>query len=532
MPSWPISAETSRTPDNVLYTALERIAHRHSSRVAMRHNGREVSFAELWQKSDEQAKQLRLLGVAAGDRVAILAENGIDAVVAMWAIFKCRAISVYLNEQLKPSGLKQIIHDSDPVLLLCHPASMQDKLPKGLPCRVLELTQLATAVGQGSRAAETGLARAGQCTAVAEANAGGVIASIIYTSGSTGTPKGVCLTHENLLSVAAMAADGYRTTADDSYLMVVPLHYIHGLMILMALQLRGACIEFMNSFMFPALVTRKLQDSDVTGFSGVPYHFAALIDRGGFLQAELPSLRWIGVTGGTITPERLQQIRQARPELEIHISYGQTECSPRITLLHPDKIDIKPTSVGAAAEGLTVEFLDDNNMPVAAGEIGELVVAGPNVMHGYWNDPDNTDRVVDKQGRLHTGDLAYIDSDGDIFIKGRKQAMIKSAGERIFPEEIEALLNTHASVADVAVVGVADPIYGQRVEAHIVLKNSATDELTTDHQLQAVKKYCLEHVPFARAPRRYHKWSEFPLKANGKTDKQKLIADTDSSSDS
>jgi len=499
----------------MLYSALHRIVQDHPSNIALRHSGQDVTYAELWQRSEERAEELQRLGVSAGDRVAILAENSVDAVIAQWGIYKCHAISVYLNEQLKPDGLLQILQDAEPKLLLCHPAKLREKLPPKVDCPVVELTDL-------DAAAE----RHDGPVGVAGEQHTDHIASIIYTSGSTGTPKGVCLTHGNLLSVATMAADGYNTTPDDSYLMVVPLHYIHGLMILMALHLRGASIEFMNSFLFPALVTRKLKESGVTGFSGVPYHFSALIDRGGFLDAELPDLRWVGVTGGTITPDRLQQIRKAQPAVEIHISYGLTECSPRITLLHPDKIDSKPTSVGQVATGLTVEFLDDNGDPVGTQEIGELVVSGPNVMHGYWNDQANTSRVIDAQGRLHTGDLAFMDADGDIFIRGRKQAMIKSAGERIFPEELEALFNLHSDVADVAVVGVADPLYGQRVEAHLVFSDSPEAAHSDEERLKAIQDYCLSQVPFARAPRHYHVWPEFPLKANGKTDKQKLMADT------
>ena len=153
-------------------------------------------------------------------------------------------------------------------------------------------------------------------------------------------------------------------------------------------------------------------------------------------------------------------------------------------------------------------------------------MSGPNVMHGYWND-SVTPRggSSTSAGRLHTGDLARIDADGDIFIKGRRQAMIKSAGERIFPEELEALLVQHPDVADVAITGVPDPLYGQRVEAHLVLDAASRDDGSGAERLKRVQDFCLSRVPFARAPRRYHLWDEFPLKANGKTDKTRLAAD-------
>jgi len=154
--------------------------------------------------------------------------------------------------------------------MLTHPAAIERKLPENISCPVRQFESFAQ--DEPTDADDDDLPK--------EGNAASTIASIVYTSGSTGVPKGVCLTHRNLLSVAKMAADGYAISELDSYLMVVPLHYIHGLMILVCMQTRGASIEFMNSFMFPAAVTKRIKESQVTGFSGVPYHFSALIDKG------------------------------------------------------------------------------------------------------------------------------------------------------------------------------------------------------------------------------------------------------------
>ncbi|MFK7894084.1 MAG: class I adenylate-forming enzyme family protein [Granulosicoccus sp.] len=499
----------------MLYDMLRATVDVCGGKTALRQKDLTLTYSDLWKQSDALAVSLQQRGVKAGDRVVIIAVNSTESVVAQWAIYKCHAICVYMNEQLKSGELAQILGDCNPSLVLYRPSGKESDKP---PVTTHPTAGIGMLIREGL---DLGMTWSVQPDAADDS----LIANIIYTSGSTGVPKGVCLTHKNLVSVAKMAADGYRTIAEDRYLMVVPLHYIHGLMILVAMQSRGAEIEFMNSFMFPAAVTKKLQESGASGFSGVPYHFSALVERGGFLTADLPALRWIGVTGGTITPERLRQIREAKPDIEIHISYGQTECSPRITLLSPDKIDSKPESVGAAPEGLTVEFLSDNGKPVSQGEMGELVVCGPTVMHGYWNDPVATARVVDQHGRLHTGDLAYIDAEGDIFIKGRIQAMIKSAGERIFPEELEALFNRHPDVANVAITGVPDPLYGQRVEAHIVLDSALSTDKSSAERLKQIQDFCQSNVPFARAPRHYHLWEEFPLKANGKTDKQRLMSD-------
>ena len=503
----------------MLYSVFQTIVEQNSSRLAIADEYRSINYQQLWNASITIAERLLSKGVKRGDRICFLSENSIEAVALYWAIFQCEAIAVFLNEQTPAEGIEKIVDDADPSVIVSTAKLKASKITDSIVAResilVLDMNELCSLESDQQRNSIIQASNNLLLTRKTDPNA---IATIVYTSGSTGKPKGVCLTHTNLISVAKMAGDGYNTVNTDSYLMVVPLHYIHGLMILVTMHLRGAGIHLMNNFMFPKLVTKRLQDTRVTGFSGVPFHITALMERGGFLEADLPDLRWIGVTGGTCAKERLAQIRQSQPEIEIHISYGQTECSPRITALHPNKIETKAESVGNVAEGLHVEFLDEDGNPVSVGESGELVVAGPTVMHGYWNDPINTAKVIDDKNRLRTGDLAYMDEEGDVFIRGRIQAMIKSAGERIFPEELEAILNLSPYVKDAAVVGVPDELYGQRVEAHLILSDQNPDSL------DSVKKHCLEQVSFARSPKHYHCWSEFPLKANGKTDKHKLIS--------
>lgn len=508
MPSLLTSKKALQSPRAMLYSALSDIVHRYPGRPAIVSKGSVSTYQDLWQRSEVLAAELRRRNVSKGERVAILADNSLESVAAWWAVIKCNAICINFNEKLTPSGMRYIIDDAEPVFYLCGSEKLLALLPGGLPNLCLDCVDW----------------QANDCELASNPdNSADVhdIACIVYTSGSTGNPKGVCLTHDNLLSVGNIAADGFGLTELDRYLMVVPLHYIHGLMMLISLQLRGSSLEFMPSFVFPAAVTQTLKNKHITGFSGVPYHFTALIERGNFLTTELPKLRWICVTGGTIPPDRIMQLLEAKPDTEIHIAYGQTECSPRITMLDPKRINRKPTSVGAAAPGLKIAFLDESGSAVANGDTRELVVSGRNVMHGYWNDPEATARVIDEQGRLHTGDLAYMDDEGDVFIRGRLQAMIKSAGERIFPEELEAILNKHPDVDNVAIVGQADQLYGQVVEAHILL---SSDRVLSDAETKKnIESYCLEHIPFARAPRRYQYWDEFPLKANGKIDKQHLM---------
>jgi len=303
--------------------------------------------------------------------------------------------------------------------------------------------------------------------------------------------------------------------------MVVPLHYIHGVMQLLVHALVGATVYFHDNFVFPRKVVSVLQTTKVTGFSGVPFHFNALISRGALFKADLPHLRWMTVTGGKLASKTILQILDNFPDVNFHIAYGQTECAPRATALDPAKIRAKPDSVGSPIPDVSVLLLDETGDAVPQGEVGEVVVAGENVMRGYWQDEAATNEVIDESGRLHTGDLGKFDDDGDLYLVGRKSAMIKSAGERIVPEEIERVLVAHAQVEDAVVVGVSDDLYGQRVVAHI-LTNTECTEHDESGLVADVREHCLSSMSLARAPREYRLWREFPRKANGKPDRMKI----------
>jgi amino acid adenylation domain-containing protein len=502
----------------LLHERLHDVAGRFADKIALSFAEGTLTFAELDRRSRALAGTLGELGVGRGDRVALLGDSCAALVVAVWATLNAGGTAVYLNEQLAPEALGEVLDDCEPAVVFASRRYADAKLSRMRPGtklgRVLVLEDEAglfvAAPGSGGRVVPT----------TSETD----VATIVYTSGSTGRPKGVCLSHRNWSTTVRAVSTHMPITADDSYLMVVPLHYVHGLMQLFVHTLSGATIHFAKDFLFPNVVLDQLVRTRVTGFSGVPYHFAALIDRSTFLQTSLPHLKWITVTGGKMPPERVKQIREAQPELAIHIAYGQTECAPRATALDPRRIDRKPESVGSPIPGVTVLILDDEGREVPRGEVGEVVVAGDNVMAGYWRQPEATARVIDADGRLHTGDLGRFDQEGDLFLAGRRDAMIKSAGERVFAEEIETVLLQCEGVVDAVVVGVPDELAGQRIEAHVRVGPPlpAGDE-ATQHLADRIRQQCLSKLPFARAPKAYHIWAEFPRKPNGKVDRQRML---------
>jgi len=503
----------------LLHERLHDVAGRFPDKLALGFGEESLTFAELDQRSRALAATLRDLGVRPGDRVALLANPCAAVVVAFWATLYAGAISVYLNEQLAPEGLGEILRDCEPTVVVASRRYAAGKLaPVGAGTRPGRILVLEDEPAMFARPAADG--RASALPTASETD----IAAIVYTSGSTGTPKGVCLSHRNLNTTVRAVSTHMPITADDSYLMVVPLHFVHGLMQLLVHTLCGASIHFARDFLLPTLVLDQLVRTRVTGFSGVPYHFAALMQRSRFLQTALPHLRWIAVTGGRMPPERIAQIRDAKPGLEVHIWYGQTECAPRITALDPRRVDRKPDSVGSPVPGVKVLILDERDREVTQGEVGEVVVCGENVMVGYWRQPEATATVVDSLGRLHTGDLGWLDHEGDLFLSGRRDAMIKSAGERIFAEEIESVLLTCEGVLDAVVVGVPDELTGQRIEAHVRVDLRLPEgKAAMEGLVGRIRQHCLSKMPFARAPKAYHIWADFPRRPNGKIDRPRIL---------
>ena len=245
------------------------------------------------------------------------------------------------------------------------------------------------------------------------------------------------------------------------------------------------------------------------------------MSRGGLLDEPLPDLRWVTSTGGTLDTQTIRKFVAALPHVSFHIAYGQTECSPRATALAPRKISQKPDSVGSPIPGVTVQILGEDGVELAAGNSGEIVISGPGVMRGYWGDPEGTSAVIDASGRLHTGDLGHFDDDGDLYLDGRISELIKTAGERISTAEIEAILMRNDAVLEAVVQSAPDQIYGEIVVANVRIDvdQCSSDFDTLVHELHTE---CVTKISFARSPRLYAIWGEFPRLRNGKVDRRSV----------
>lgn len=514
----------------LLYEWLKANARRFGDKPAAIFSGAaapddRLTFAELDHRSDQVAAFLRSRGVGPRDRVALLYDNSASALCWFWGVQKTGAATVDVPGLAGQATIQGVLDEAQPSALAIDPKQLAKGLGHHEPLR---LPRLVLTTRQGKEAAEgleTGSSEVHDLESILAGGEASVpepeatpddVALVVYTSGTTGRPNGVMLSHRNFTSNLEAANELMGLTHEDSILVVVPLYYIHGRMQLLLHAMLGGTMVFSAGFQFPQKVLQELTEHQTSGFSGVPYHFKQLLDRSKLTQNPPPHLRYVLITGGALSQAELDRLNSAMPGVGIHLAYGQTEAAPRITWIGPDELFVKKGSVGRALPGVKLEILGSNEEPLPAGQIGEVAAGGPNIMVGYVSGDHRELGKIDAAGRLRTGDLGRLDDDGHLFLVGRSSEMIKSAGERIFPQEIEEVLATHPDVDEVAVIGVPDPVLGEKVVAYVVAHPGR------DVEASNLKAHCLQSLPFVRVPKAFELVTELPKTASGKVSRGAL----------
>ena len=342
------------------------------------------------------------------------------------------------------------------------------------------------------------------------------VAVILFTSGSTGVPKGVMLTHNNLISNTNSIIEYLKLTSNDRVEMVLPFYYCYGTSILHTHFRVGASMVINNRFMFPQTVVDDINKYNCTGFSGVPSTYQILLRMTNIKDTKLPSLRYITQAGGKLPEIFIKQLIDILSGVDIFIMYGQTEATARLSYLPPHLIHQKMNSIGRGIDGTELMVLSNDGKNVKVGEIGEVVARGNNVMKGYFNDKEETDKVI-KKGCLYTGDLATVDDEGYIYIVSREKNIIKSGGIRISPKEVEDLILQIPQVVECAVIGVYDDILGEAVKAFVVLIENKC-EINSKYILD----FCRNRLPLYKTPRYIEFLKALPKNSSGKVLIKKL----------
>ncbi len=485
--------------------------------VAVHHDGVDYTYQDVWEGANAFANWLEDAGTDPGDRVVLLLPNCIQYVTCFLGILKSGRVAVPLNPGMSTTELETILEDCRPRVVILGEAShafeetiarFRDRI--SVPVAVLSVIngsqQLAvteTAEGNGEPHRNNGVVR--NCLPQRLRD----LAQILYTSGTTGRPKGVMLSHRNLVSNCQSIVNYLALDHRDSVLVVLPFFYSYGNSLLITHLSTGARLVLANDVVFWNRHMDLLEQQRVTGFAGVPSTFAMLLFRSNAARKKFPDLRYLTCAGGGLLPSHVAKVRELFPHSELFLMYGQTEATARLSTLMPEEIDEKLGSIGRGIPGVTLTVLDSEGRRLPSGEVGEIVARGPGIMLGYWNDPEGTRRVLRPEG-LRTGDLAYADADGHLFIIGRNNDMIKTGAYRISPHEIEDVILRHDDVAEVAVVGDPDEMWGEIPVAFVVP--------ATDHSLDIEKilETCRQSLPRYKQPRRIRVVDTLPRTASGK----------------
>ena len=461
--------------------------------------GERWTYAELESEVNDWVERLQALGIRSGDRIGLLLSNHPRYMMIVHALVKCEAIAVFLNIRLTAEELRWQIEDSQAQYLL------YDELSK-LTANILDKK-----IGRLITFEISNLSLQNYQAHSNQPNSESIdlenIQGIFYTSGTTGKPKAVPLTYSNHFHSAIASALNLGVEPNDNWLLCMPLFHVGGLAIAWRSVINGTKITLLPKF-DQQEVLNAIASEQVTLISLVPTMLSRLLNHPQWQN--LQKLRAILLGGAPASPELIAQCLQLN--LPIMPTYGMTETASQITTLLPHQVPIKQGSSGLPLFGNQLRIVDDHLQDLEVGAIGQILVQGASVMHGYLHQ---FEKAPIQAGWLHTGDLGYCDREGYLYVVSRRSDLIISGGENIYPTEIEAILLTHPHINEACIVGVSDHEWGQIVAAVIVTKAQLS--------LEEIRDFC-EQNALARfkLPKSIYIWESLPKTASGKLLRQEI----------
>ncbi len=454
-------------------------------------------------------------GVAPKARVAALLPREPVAVAAIHAVARLGAVLVPLNLRLAPAEMRDQLNRSGATHVLATPSTAARARAVAGERRVMEIANEELGIAEAPRPSPLAIRHSPLAPRPSHpATRPSPLATrhspfaILFTSGTTGRPKAAVLTAANFYHSAVASAFRLGVLPEDRWLLTLPLYHVGGLSIVWRSALYGTAVvlpENANASFNPPRLYETLVQQRVTLVSLVPTMLHRLLEA--VPAPSPPTLRLVLLGGAAAAPELLQ--RALARGYPIATTYGLTESTSQTATARPEEVRRKPGTVGKPLFATRIRIADTHGNPLPAREIGEILVSGPTVFAGYDGDPQATQAAL-RDGWLRTGDLGYLDAEGDLWVVNRRGDLIVTGGENVYPAEVEAVLREHPAVAEACVVGLEDPEWGQRVAAAVVLRPGAH---VTPETLAA---HCRRHLAGYKVPRRWRLVSDLPRTASGK----------------
>lgn len=502
-----------------LSSQLHRTAAKLGEKPAYFFMDKASTYAELDGAVTRFASGLEKLGVKKGDHIALLLGNSPHFVISLYGALRLGATVIPVNPIYTADEIGYILNNGDVKvvvgldLMLPLAEKMHQHLPKVEHFIICESSQsqateaeLASLTLGNKMKPFTHLVASGDPDFTGPPVNDDDVAIILYTSGTTGKPKGAMLTHKNLFSNAKDVSDYLKMSEDDRVITALPMFHVFCLTVaLNAPLMNGGTLLIVPRFS-PAEVFKIAKDHKATVFAGVPTMYNFLLQYPEGDPEDLKTLR-LCISGGASLPVALLQNFEKKFNVMISEGYGLSEASP-VTCFNPLDRPRKPGSIGPSIINVENKIVNELGEEVPPGQVGELIVRGPNVMAGYYKMPEETAATI-RDGWLYTGDLARMDDEGYFYIVDRKKDMILVGGFNVYPREVEEVLYNHPEVLEVVVLGVPDPNLGEAVRCYVVSKSP---ELT-EEDLYA---YCREHLAKYKVPSSIEFLEELPKNTTGK----------------
>jgi long-chain acyl-CoA synthetase len=503
----------------ILGDVARRNAALYPDKPAFVMGGRQVSFAEYNRRLNRLVHALRQRGLGPGDRIAFLSRNSLELLDVLGAGEKGGFQVAPLNFRLSVGELARVLEKIDPHVLFAQAQYGETVEAVGELLgreRELDLVALDGAPEDWTTLEE--LLASGEDTEAEVEITPGEVVYLMSTSGTTGTPRAAMLTHRGQWLDAVALALEMRLSPVDRHLAAMPLFHVGGRAIVLAHTLRG-CTVYVHDGFDAATVARDVDEHRITTTHVVPTMLSWLLEQ----ELEREALSTLRLIWYASAPMPVELLRRAIDRLgPIFIQgYGQTECGPLATTLHPEEHHLEGAespwlaSCGRAVPGVEVRIVDEEGGELPAGETGEIAIRSEFNMIGYWRDPELTmGALVD--GWLRTGDMAHMDALGYVYIVDRKKDLIVTGGENVFPREVEEILYAHPAVLEAAVIGVPDPTWGESPRAIVVLRPQA------QAAEQELIDFCRDRLAHYKCPKAVEFRDDLPKTPSGKVLKRTL----------
>lgn len=486
------------------------------------HQKYRATYQEFYNQTTAVAKALLFADVKSGNRIGIWSANRYEWVLLQYATARIGAILVNINPAYRTSELIFVINQSEMSHIFSSLSFKSSDYKKMIAdarefCITLQSEVFfddnwEQFVNSGQEIADDVLRSFEEHVQFDDP------VNIQYTSGTTGFPKGVTLSHHNILNNGYFIGIRLKYTEKDRVCIPVPFYHCFGMVIgNLCCTAHGACMVIPNDSFDPEMTLKTVSDEKCTSLYGVPTMFIAELAVKNFESFDFSHLRTGVMAGSVCPPEIMKKVERLMNIREMSICYGMTETSPVSTqTLIGTPFEKQINTVGTVQDHLEVKIIDDTGRTVPRGEHGELCTRGYSVMLKYWNDPENTKKVIDTGRWMHTGDLAVMDGEGYVTISGRIKDLIIRGGENISPKEIEDFLYTYPNILDVQIIGVPSEKFGEEVMAWVKVRPGfqvSEEELT---------EYCKGRIAHYKVPKYWKFVDEFPMTISGKIRKVEM----------